>query len=74
MISNNLSDYLVRSKYSKVLQTALYQHSMLFFEFQKGGKADPQTPPGCATGLGERFFFKLARKHGLLATIFTSNR
>ena len=44
MINNNLSDYLVKSKYGKVLQTVLYHQNRLFFEFQKGG-FDPRTPP-----------------------------
>ena len=38
MINNNLSDYLVKSKYGKVLQTALYQQNyVVLFEFEKGG-------------------------------------
>ena len=44
MINNNLSDYLVKSKYGKVLQTVYINKIMLFFEFQRG--FDPQTPLG----------------------------
>ena len=45
------SDHSVESKYSKVLQTALYQQNMLLFEFQNGRCSTPETPPppGCAT-------------------------
>ena len=50
MINNNLSDYLVKSKYGKVLQTALYQQNyVVLFEFEKGGVQPPNPPPGCAT-------------------------
>ena len=45
MINNNLSDYLVKSKYGKVLQTALYQQNYVSFEFQTGGGGStPATP------------------------------
>ena len=37
VIDNNLSDYLTKSKYGIVLQTALYQQNCFFFKFQKGG-------------------------------------
>ena len=43
MINNNLSDYLVQSKYSEVLQTALYQQNYVAFCVPKGG-FDPQPP------------------------------
>ena len=47
MTSNNLSKYLVKSKYSKVLQTALYQqnYAVFFFDFQKGRGVRPPKPP-----------------------------
>ena len=31
VINNNLSDYLVKNKYGKVLQTALYQQNFVVF-------------------------------------------
>ena len=40
---NNLSDYLVKSKYGKVVQTALYQQNYVVFEFQTGGISTPET-------------------------------
>ena len=46
MINNNLRDYLVKSKYSKMLQTARYQQNFLS---SKGSGFNPQTFPGCAT-------------------------
>ena len=52
-VINNLSDYLVKSKYGKVLQTALYNKIRLFLSSKGGRGFDPQNPPlpGCATGL-----------------------
>ena len=49
VINNNLSDYLLKSKYSKVLQLCYINKIMLFCEFQKGEGFDPRTPPGYAT-------------------------
>ena len=49
MINNNLSDYLVKSKHGKVLQTALNQQNYVVFLVQKGGGLTPQKPPGCTT-------------------------
>ena len=43
VINNNLSDYLVKSKYGKVLQTVYINKTMLFFEFQRGG-LNPKPP------------------------------
>ena len=43
MINNNLSDHLVISKYSKVLQTVLYQQNYVV-EFQSRG-FQPRKPP-----------------------------
>ena len=50
MINSNLSDYLVKSKYSRVLQTALlYQQNMLILSSKRGG-FEPRKPPlGCTT-------------------------
>ena len=42
---NNLSDCLVKSKYGKVVQTALYQQNYVVFEFQTGGISTPETSP-----------------------------
>ena len=53
MINNNLSDYLVKSKYNKVLQTALYQQKYVSLSSKRGG-FDPQTPPKCATVKGHK--------------------
>ena len=48
VINNNLSDCLVKSKYGKVLQTALYQQSYVVFLFSKRG-VDPRYLPRCTT-------------------------
>ena len=45
MINSNLSDYFVKSKYGKVLQTVYINKIMLFIEFQKGGVSTPETLP-----------------------------
>ena len=46
-INNNLRDYLVKSKYGKMLQTALDQQIYVVFWVPKGGVSTPKTPP-CA--------------------------
>ena len=48
MINNNLGNYLVKSKYGKVLQTALYQQNYVF-SVLNGRVSTLETPPGCAT-------------------------
>ena len=48
-LNNNASDYVVKSKYDKDLQTVYINKIMLFYEFQKGGVSTSETPPGCAT-------------------------
>ena len=45
MVNDNLSDYLVKSKYSKVLQTGLYQQKYVAFCVPKGGGLTPDPPP-----------------------------
>ena len=46
MINKKLRDYLVKSKYGKVLQTVLYQQNyVVFLCFKRGGSFDPRTPP-----------------------------
>ena len=50
MINNNLSDYLAKDKYGKVLQAALYeQNYVVFLSSKREGGFDPRNPPGCAT-------------------------
>ena len=44
MINNNLSDYLVTSKYSKVLATALYQQNYVIFLSSKREGFRPPKP------------------------------
>ena len=48
VINNNLSDYLVKSKYGKVLQTVLYQQNYVVFLSSKrgGGAFDSRNPLG----------------------------
>ena len=48
MIDSNLNDYLVKSKYSKVFETALYQQNYAVFVVPKRGVLTPNPPPhGC---------------------------
>ena len=46
MINNNLSDYLVKTKYGKVLQTALCQQNHVVFLSSKRGVSTPESPLG----------------------------
>ena len=39
-----LNDYLVKSKYSKVLETALYQQNYIVFWVRKEGVSTPKPP------------------------------
>ena len=50
-INNNYSDYLIQSKYSKVLQTALHHQNYVAFLSTKRKGIRPPKPPlaGCAT-------------------------
>ena len=45
MINNNVNDYPVKSKYSRVVETALYQQNYVVFWILKGGVLTPKTPP-----------------------------
>ena len=45
VINNNLSDYLVKSKHGKELQTALYHQNYVVFRVPKRGGSTPQNPP-----------------------------
>ena len=45
VINNNLSDYLVKSKYGKVLPTALYQQNYVVFLSSKRGVRPPNPSP-----------------------------
>ena len=46
VINYCLMDYVVKSKYSKVLQTALYQQNYVVFLVPKGRGFDPRAPLG----------------------------
>ena len=63
MINNTLSDCLVKSKYGKVLQTALYQQNYVAFKFQK--EVRPSTPPS----LGAPLLFITVGLYSMFMTI-----
>ena len=61
-INNSLSHYLVKSKYSKVLQRALDQQNyrMLFFLSSKRGVLTPNNPLGAPLVKNNNRFTKLS--------------